>query len=89
MNSLEKISFILIEYNLQDNVNDITRSNIKKLSKIRNRLIHYGKFPVENNVKEDALLFIHLTEIILAKILELTPSNLFNTTDKLKHYLNQ
>lgn len=87
MSSLEKISYLLVKYDLQNNINDISRSRIQKLSETRNKLIHYGEFPNIDNVKDNAILFIHLTEFIIAKILELTPSDIFNTTEKLEKYL--
>lgn len=106
LSSLDKISFILVEFGLIDNVDEVVKRQIGQLCSIRNRLIHYGAFPEPTNyfknspkhaakiqtsdtVLSDAVLFIRLTEHILAKILGLTPSDVFNTEDKFGEFLNR
>lgn len=86
MSSQEKISYLLVEYDFLDNIDRNSRKKIKDLSDIRNRLVHNGRFPNSNNVKDNAELFIHLTESIISKILNLTPSNVFDTTEKSEKY---
>jgi hypothetical protein len=85
--TLEKISYLLVEYGLTDEVTKSDKEQIKKLAKIRNRLIHYGRFPEQNSVIKDTILFIKLTESIIAKILGLIPSNVLNTKEDFEIFL--
>lgn len=87
LSSVEKISFLLVEYALRGEIDDLSRKHIVKLAEIRNRLVHFGRFPDRDKVRDDAILFIRLTEFILAKILGLLPSNIFNTVENLEKYL--
>ncbi len=87
LSSYEKVSFLLVNYALTDEINKSARERIKSLAEIRNKLIHFGRFPKRDTVHKDAELFIRLTEFILAKVLELSPSNLFNTVEKLEEFL--
>jgi hypothetical protein len=92
--SFEKISFVLTKYLLQQPINDSERKRLEQLAEIRNRLIHFGRFPPRNTteeaeaLEENAVLFIRLTESVIAKILGLQPSNVFNTQEKLRELLN-
>lgn len=85
--SAEKIAFLLFEFILSGKNNEHTKKRIEILSMIRNRLVHFGRFPEKDAVIDDAILFIRLTEQIVAKILKLSPSNLFNTMEKLEEFL--
>jgi hypothetical protein len=85
--SAEKIGFLLFEFILNGKNSEHTKKRIETLSKIRNRLVHFGRFPEKEAVIDDAILFIRLTEQIVAKTLELSPSNLFNTMEKLEEFL--
>jgi hypothetical protein len=87
LSSYEKISYILVEYAIRDEISNVDRNKIKSLADIRNKLIHFGRFPELDSVQKDAELFIRLTEFIIAKILGLSPSNLFNTIEKLDAFL--
>jgi hypothetical protein len=87
LDASEKIAFILTEFALKGEINDQSRKRIKSLAEIRNRLIHFGRFPERDEVYDDAVLFIRLTEFVIAKILGLSPSNVFNTTEKLEKFL--
>ena len=87
LDSSEKIAFILTEYALKDEIDDTSRKRINSLAEIRNRLVHFGKFPERGSVHDDAILFIRLTEFAIAKILGLSPSNVFNTMEKLEEFL--
>lgn len=89
INSAEKIAFILFEFILKGKTNDQTRKRIETLSTIRNRLVHFGRFPDKDAIIDDAVLFIRLTEQIVARILGLSPSNVFNTMEKLEEFLQQ
>lgn len=85
----EKISFVLAEYGVLQEIDDAARGRIRALSRIRNRLVHFGRFPERDHVNEDAILFIQLTEWIIATILQLEPSNALNTTERLEEFLSR
>lgn len=87
ISSIEKISFILTQYALTDVVDSDSRKRIESLAEIRNRLIHFGRFPERGSVHDDAVLFIRLTEFVIVKILGLPPYDVFNTMDKLEEFL--
>jgi hypothetical protein len=87
--SIEKISFLIVEYALVGQIDKSSRKRIESLAHIRNELIHFGRFPERSQVHDDAILFIRLTEFIIAQILELQPSNVFNTMEKLEEFLNE
>jgi hypothetical protein len=89
LSSIEKISFLLVEYALKEEIDKASQNRIADFAEIRNRLIHYGRFPKKDKVHDDAILFIHLTEFILAKILGLLPSNVFNTVEKLEAFMKE
>lgn len=87
MSGDKKIAFILNEYFLK-NIDDKARKNIKKISKTRNRLIHFGKKTEQIDYKEMGM-FIRLTEQLIAIILELSPSNIFNSFEALDSFLSE
>lgn len=87
MSSVEKISFILVKFALTGEINNVSRRRIEALAEIRNRLVHFGRFPERGSVHDDAVLFIRLTEFVIARILCLSPSNLFNTVENLEKFL--
>lgn len=89
ISAAEKISFILVRYALAGEIDNGSRNKIRTLVNIRNRLIHFGKFPEHGSVYEDAVLFIRLTEFVIAKILGLSPANLFNTVENLEKFLGK
>jgi hypothetical protein len=86
--SVEKISFLMVEYALVGQIDKPSRKRIESLAHIRNELVHFGRFPERSQAHDDAILFIHLTEFIIAKILGLQPSNVFDTMEKLEEFLN-
>lgn len=88
MSSSEKISFLLVNYALRKEITPSERKRINQLADIRNRLVHYGRFPIKGSVNDDAMLFTRLTEFIIARILDLSPSNLFNTLEQLEKFLS-
>ena len=81
-----KISFLLTEYALSKKIDKRSKSRLERLASIRNRLIHYGKFPKEKYDK-DALLIIFITEYITTVILGLRPTNVYGTISKLEVFL--
>jgi hypothetical protein len=89
LSSSEKISYLLVRYALRNKISRKEHERIKELAEIRNRLIHYGRFPDKGSVVDNAILFTRLTEFIIAKILGLSPSNLFNTFEQLESFLTE
>lgn len=85
MSGYEKISFILSEYFLVS-LDDKSKKEIERLAKTRNRIIHFGMKDEKTDFKEMEL-FVRLTEQLMAIILGLQPSNVFNSTEKLKEFL--
>jgi hypothetical protein len=87
LDSAEKIAFILTEFALFEEIDDKSRERICSLAEIRNTLVHTGRVPERTAVYDDAVLFIRLTEFVVAKTLHLQPSNLFNTVESLEKFL--
>ncbi len=87
MSGDKKIAFILNEYFLK-NIDNTARKNIQKINKTRNRLIHFGKKTEQIDYKEMGM-FIRLTEQLIAIILELSPSNIFNSFEDLDNFLTK
>lgn len=80
-----KISYLLTTY-FDITLNSKSRREINRIAKARNRLVHYGQKP-ENVDYKEMDLFIRATECLICKTLELEPSNLFNTNEKLASFL--
>jgi len=87
MSGDKKIAFILKEYFLK-NIDELARKNIQRIGRTRNRLIHYGK-KTEQIDYEEMEMFIRITEQLMAIILELNPSNLFNSFEGLADFLKK
>lgn len=87
LRSIDKIAYILVQYALKDGISKDDRGKIQTLAEIRNRLIHFGRFPKRQSVYEEAQLFVRLTEFIITKVFELLPSNVFNTIEKFEKFL--
>lgn len=85
MSGDKKIAFILNEYFLK-NIDETSRKNIQRINKTRNRLIHFGRKTEQIDYKEMEM-FIRLTEQLIAIILELSPSNIFNSFEALDNFL--
>jgi len=88
LSSFEKIAFLLVKYTFKSEIDDSARKRIKPLAEIRNRLIHFGRFP-DNAVRDDAVLFTELTEFLIAKILGLSPYDALDTMKKLEDFLKK
>ena len=87
INSSEKIAYLLVTYAVRENLQEKEKKRLESLASIRNRLVHFGHFPEGDSVLDDAVLFIRMTELIVAKTLGLTPSQIFNTLDKLEDFI--
>lgn len=81
----KKIRFILNEY-FSITFNSDSKKVIKNMAKARNKLVHFGQKPNTFDHK-DMDLFIRATEYLICKTLNLTPSNVFNTSEKLFKFL--
>jgi len=91
IHSSDKVAFLFVESEIKDNITQENRKQIENWIKIRNRLVHFGRFPeVEpknsakhsseyDSVYDDVISFIRFTEFIVAKILKLSPSYALNT----------
>lgn len=64
-----------------------SHNEIRRIVNARNKLMHFGKKP-DNVDYSEMDLFVRATECLVCKILNLTPSNLFNTNEKLAQFLN-
>jgi hypothetical protein len=84
LSGYEKLSFILDQYFLVK-IDNKAKQEISRLAKTRNRIVHYGK--IANTDSKEMELFIRLTEQLVALILGLQPSNIFNTAEKLQEFL--
>lgn len=86
-NSKEKIAFLLVHFGVRVALATNEKTRLDDLVAIRNRLIHFGQFPVGDTIWTDALMFIRMTEYIVAKSLGLHPSNVFNTIERFEEFL--
>lgn len=89
--SSDKLAFLFIKYKIKPNITKENRKQIEKWKKIRNTLVHFGRFSEldpKNSAKhsskydsayDDVISFIRFTEFIIAKILKLSPSHALNT----------
>ena len=91
IHSSDKVAFLFVKSEIKDNITEDNRRQIEKWRKIRNRLVHFGRFPevdpknsakhssAYDSVYDDVISFIRFTEFIIAKILKLSPSHALNT----------
>lgn len=86
MSGDKKIAFILNKYFLKK-IDKKEADMIAKLKNSRNRVVHFGK-KTEKVSYQDFEMFIRLTEQLVAIILNLKPSNAFNSTEKLEKFLS-
>lgn len=77
-----KIGFILNKF-FSIHIDAKARAEIERICSTRNRLIHYGK-PSDKVTRAEMEVFIRITEQIVAIILELVPSNIFNSIEDLQ-----
>ncbi len=87
--STEKIAFILSAYALKATIEEQEHSRLKELAGIRNRLVHYGRFPERERVHQDADMFCKITEFVIARILGLRPSNVFDTVEHFERFMKK
>jgi len=80
-----KINFFL-EDNFGLTLSSKSREEVRRIKHARNSLVHLGKKPEDVDLQEMDL-FIRATECLVCKTLELEPSNVFNTNEKLARFL--
>lgn len=87
MSGDKKIAYILNTYFFKD-IDGVGWKNIKRINKTRNRLIHFGIKTDEVDFEEMGM-FVRLTEQLIAIILKLSPSNVFNSFESLDKFLKK
>jgi hypothetical protein len=85
MSADNKISFIINKY-LLIKLDASANKEIKRITKARNRLVHFGMKPANVDYSEMDL-FIRCTEQIVSITLGLKPNNAFNSIEQLKKML--
>ncbi len=74
----EKISYVLTKYQISARLDDTDRKGIKRFVKIRNTIVHAGRF-LDKTALHDANLFVRVTAMIVGKIFGLTPSDVLGS----------
>jgi hypothetical protein len=74
----EKISYVLTRYQIKETLDVKDRKGIKRFVKMRNMLVHAGRF-VDEDALHDATLFVRVTAIIIAQILGLSVSDVLGS----------
>lgn len=83
----DKIGDIIQRYGIKKVVPLPHRKKLGELVKIRNSLVHNGMFP-SVYAQGVAHIFVHLTEVVIAKILGLPPSDVFSAEERFGRFLN-
>jgi len=78
----EKISYVLTRYQIKKTLDVKDRKGIKKFVKMRNMLVHAGRF-VDEDALHDATLLVRVTAIIIAQILGLFVSDVLGSQAQL------
>ncbi|MBN2024375.1 MAG: hypothetical protein JW809_16450 [Pirellulales bacterium] len=89
LNASEKIAFLLVNFAVRESLQETEKKRLQGLAAIRNRIIHFGRLPKSDSATRDAAMFVRMTEFIIASILGLQPSNIFNTIEKFEDFLTQ
>jgi hypothetical protein len=76
--SKEKVSFVITRYKIKEQIEPRDTEGLKRFVQIRNKLIHTGRFPDEQ-AKNEATLFIRITERVVAQILGLAPKDVLGS----------
>jgi hypothetical protein len=86
-NATEKIAFLLVRFGVRDRLQDKEQSRLRSLAAIRNRLVHLGRFPESGTCFDDAVLFVYMTEWMVARTLNLLPSEALNTLERFEAFI--
>jgi hypothetical protein len=84
----KKIVDILTRYALTKSVPAAHEKKLGELVRIRNSLVHNGNFPTPH-AQEVADIFIRLTEMVIARVLGLTPSTVFSADERFECFLDE
>lgn len=83
----DKIAFVLQHYALQPKLDKTSSTRIQDIANIRNRLIHYGRFPVGPKAEHLAETFVRATEFVVAKILGLVAPDIYGSMKGFEQHL--
>lgn len=87
-----KIAYVLRQYGftgkLRENAGQI-RIRDRLFKGVRNPIAHFGLLPATRTSTKDAVTFVRLAEALVAKILGLTPKDIFGTQKNLKAILRK
>jgi len=83
----EKIADMLTRYALRKSVPAAHEEKLRELVRIRNSVAHNGSFPTPH-AEEVADIFIRLTEMVIARVLGLTPSTVFSADERFERFLD-
>ena len=81
----KKIQYLLQTYGLHPCPEQVL-PRVAALADIRNDMAHAGQLPQSQADWEATYFFVQLTEVLIALILGLTPSNVMNTTERTAEY---
>lgn len=84
----KKIADILTRYVLRKSVPATHERKLGELVRTRNSLVHNGNFPTPH-AEEVADIFIRLTEMVIARVLGLTPSTVFSADERFECFLDE
>jgi len=82
--ALDKLCWLLRRYYWATDFTETERDHLRVFVKIRNGLVHEAQIPTIKDAHKLILLFIELTESIIARILELEPSETMSTLEHFK-----
>ena len=77
----EKLAFMLTEYRLRLNLDEKDRNVIARFARIRHLIVHDGRLENGDDARA-AQVFIGLTECVVARTLDLTPSKVFSWDER-------
>lgn len=89
IHAVDKIAFILVHFNLKPAGGIAGNTKLNSTANIRNRLVHFGIPPDSQTLNEEIALFLELTEMVLASTLNLKPSNILNTSERLEKFIGK
>lgn len=84
--SADKLAYLIARYEILEEMQSAQRTKLKKLSEVRNSVVHTGRF-VDSQSMELATLFVRVTEHLVVKTLGLKPFDVLGTMDKFKDFI--
>jgi hypothetical protein len=83
----KKIVFLLDEYDIRRNLTAGEKEKIIPLADVRNRLVHFGRFPAQDRVRDLGRFFTELTELLVARTLGINGGDERDTLGRLEAVL--